>query len=75
MAQIAGEAFDDLADAKLDKLRSEADRTFVRPASGAFDGRGNAIRSVYADWIERTPNRKAKLEALYAILDDLRKAK
>lgn len=73
MARRAGAAFDKLGKERFNKHRNDKDRKFIIPSEAEITKARAAAQPIYDDWVKKTPNGKAKLDALNKILADIRK--
>ena len=72
MARKAGNAFDKLGHERKTKHQKDADRTFISLSAAELKKARADVQPIYDAWVKNTPNGQKKLDALQAILADIR---
>lgn len=75
MARKAGNAFDTLGHERKSKHQNDADRTFISLSEADLNKARAAVQPIYDSWIKNTPNGQKKLDALQAMLTEIRSKK
>jgi TRAP-type C4-dicarboxylate transport system substrate-binding protein len=75
MAAKAGNAFDTLGHERKMKHQKDKDRTFISLSPGELASARAAVQPIYDNWVKNTPDGQKKLDALQAILADIRSKK
>jgi len=72
MARKAGNAFDKLGHERKTKHQKDADRTFISLSAAELKKARADVQPIYDAWVKNTPNGQKKLDALQAIIADIR---
>lgn len=72
MARKAGNAFDKLGHERKTKHQKDADRKFISLSAAELKKARADVQPIYDAWVKNTPNGQKKLDALQAILADIR---
>ena len=75
MARTAGAAFDRLGEERLNEHLKDTDRKFIIPNDAELEKARASVQGIYDEWVAETPDGQKKLDALQAILADIRAKK